>query len=1047
MSRKAVHALIILALAGVAAWYAHRATSPTNESKHVVTMEAGRMTLPPETDGGGNSIYLRNEFELTQTPSHAWVSVIGHDAMTLFVNGELVDKSFSFAWSPDNALVCDITPYLKRGRNCVGVAADQRTLGLRASIAVEGRFHFPDGRDEALPSEWRCTDHFQQKGGFWYSAGFDDSHWRAPVVGPTENLRGVTTLPPRAITTPMAAEWIAPGSSGQALESAEQGCGAVGTRFEVAGSPRSAWLRIMSSAPCSVAFNGAVVLSDSDDLAVAPPYPRRVRLVDVSRYAKPGENRVAVMLTSPSETPQVACELEVEDRDGTSYRVASDASWVSAQGAAPDWMHVSVSEAAVPCVADGGPIGARDTPIPRMVIEAEDTRSFSVSAPLAWIVLMAIIAAVATAFVAAVNWLTSRLDPGLRTPDASILLVPPIAAGLMGMLATYDRSVVGVEVYQLRWLLLCGVYLFVGVGVLLSLAELAQRRLPEQPRPGRPPAHWKRIAAGVALGLIVAGGWFLRHRDMMVEPLHHDEVGAYFFTASTAAKGYPGGQVHPEMPFGIAATSELVYYLNAPFAWMFDDPRLVVRTPAVLWAVATIVLLYYVALRLFGVGTALIAATLYAVCPYYIGMANFGRYFSQLQFFALLTCYLYYKTIEGSGPVNRRALWGAVFALIATFLSWEAAAFMGLGMVCAALVYRRGSLRYLFCEPHVYAGAAVFVLVAMIQNAHRITQQIPRLWYGTGISDVSIVPMWRYPYFNPMFYLQNSSWTSDSLLPMIGLAAGACLAINHPRRGAVRVFLIILLVTCIGMSALLPLQATRYVYHVSTLTLLLSAAALNEVVRVVVRATHGVGLGARRGFSSLLAYAAAAIVLVVASGATIQTPALSSYQIAAFRPGKFKFPHWDEPLRFVRKNYEQGDIVISLYPHLTDMTMRLADDYSLGEEWSSDYWLQSVMALQATLSDTTPKARDRRAGTLMLCDREGLEQVFEENDRVWYLTIRSAHNHTNREDVSEFVRQNMDVVYEDSRTTVFFRDSQNRTAEDRFDIDEEAEQAGAMLLR
>jgi hypothetical protein len=123
--------------------------------------------------------------------------------------------------------------------------------------------------------------------------------------------------------------------------------------------------------------------------------------------------------------------------------------------------------------------------------------------------------------------------------------------------------------------------------------------------------------------------FWLRWRDLTVEPIHHDEVTAYAFTMSIFEYGFPGGQVHPDIPFGYCATSELCYYFHAIAALFFEDPLLVLRVPALLFSMATLALVAYIAWKWFNGYAAFVAAVFYALSPHIIGMADFGRYLSQ----------------------------------------------------------------------------------------------------------------------------------------------------------------------------------------------------------------------------------------------------------------------------------------------------------------------------------------------------------------------------------------------------------------------------------
>src|SRR5262249_21620739 len=111
--------------------------------------------------------------------------------------------------------------------------------------------------------------------------------------------------------------------------------------------------------------------------------------------------------------------------------------------------------------------------------------------------------------------------------------------------------------------------------------------------------------------LLFAVAFWLRVREIAVEPIHHDEVTCYAFTQGVLKWGFPGGQVDPDIPFGWCATSELTFYPTAICSFFVDDPRLVLRIPAMLFSMGTMALLAYMGWRWFNWRVAFVAAALF----------------------------------------------------------------------------------------------------------------------------------------------------------------------------------------------------------------------------------------------------------------------------------------------------------------------------------------------------------------------------------------------------------------------------------------------------
>jgi hypothetical protein len=506
-------------------------------------------------------------------------------------------------------------------------------------------------------------------------------------------------------------------------------------------------------------------------------------------------------------------------------------------------------------------------------------------------------------------------------------------------------------------------------------------------------------------------------------------------------RGYPSVKIDDDVPVMYTATSELVYYINALGALIYDNDIYVTRFPQVCWSTLTIVLIYCVGRRLFNRLTGVVAATIYTFSPVVIAMSDFGRYFDQLQFFTLLTLYFFWMTIRGSGSLNNRALWLTVVSFLAMFLSWEGGALIVPGMILAALLQRRGQLRTLLLNRQVWLGMVLIGTVVLVQYSLRVFQQTSMLVYGTGISDLKLKPMWPYAIFNPWYYIWEAAWSLDSLIPMLGLLAALLLAINHRFKRPLRYLLLIHLTTCWLMAAILPLIAWRYVHHLIPLHILAASAAFVALGQGLVRAVRSqqLPLGwltCARAF----AYLTVASILVLGCGMTLRCCELEKGRILGYEDTLFKFPDLGGPTKFVRENMREGDIVICTHPHSATHLM-----FRVG--WSTDYWIESVLQLQALLGDTRDVLRDRRSGAKMLSSLEMVEDVFARNERIWYIMDPLAQTKTNNAAVSAYIRQNMEVVYEDVTSMVLFWGRQHFGAKRRFQDDQVLFQARSAYIQ
>jgi hypothetical protein len=515
----------------------------------------------------------------------------------------------------------------------------------------------------------------------------------------------------------------------------------------------------------------------------------------------------------------------------------------------------------------------------------------------------------------------------------------------------------------------------------------------------------------------------LRVQGVEGEPRQWDEVENYTATRAFLERGFPSLEVHPRMPRLLIHTSELQFVPMALTALVTDDDRYVVRFPMVCFGTLTIGLIYLVGRRTFGRPVGLVAATLYTLSPVCIGMSSFGRYFSQVQFFALLSTYLLWQGVRGSGPVNRRTVWWASVSFVAMFFSWEGAALMAPGMVLAVLLQRRGRLRTVFANSTVWKGIALTALALLAQYCHAQLVKTQFLWYGTSLSDLNLRPMWRYPGPEPWYYVLQSSWTQDALLPMLGLAGAGLLAVRHPLRRPVRFLLLTDVVTCLLMALTLPGLAWRYIHHLVPLTILLASVGLVTFARALVRSAGRPAPGYARGLVTLTVVG----VIAVASGLTVHLAELRRFRVEGYGLTVFKFPNFEGPARYVSDHLEEGDVVLATDPFHVNRLVQMNGHPG----WRTDFWLATTLRFPGTIDDERAVPRDRRDGTMMLHSVENLENICAQHRRVWVVVQPERHEVLSDHDVSIFLRQHMDVVYEDWGALVLFRGDRHRPAVQR----------------
>jgi hypothetical protein len=1017
---------------GHLAW--HALVGPTFVPEYQVGGEGPALTgLDPEH----RHLYLRRELYLSRRPRRAWLQVIGRDRLRVYVNGRFVGSQALPGFPV--AVVADPTPYLQVGRNVIAVSVEQCTLRQPPVVAVDGAYAFDDHEEHRIQvdSLWRCRATFERKAAWWFETHFDDRHWPyAPQT--TCALRATVGMPPRALTVAGTGRWITPQAS-------EDGSACVCREFHVAGRPRQAWLRLTSTGSYRVALNGILLDEQEDELGATVSAPPVQRSYDITAVAQRGRNVLALVLTdSTGRTPHVLADVEVEGGWGRRVLLGTDKDWLGRPGRPHNWLAAAPDGSSEwrPCLVEVGDLRVPPWQPRRQPVELVLPCAVVLQRAVGQLALIGLVAVLTfLACNAAVRRMVA--DVPYPTPFVFLALLPPTLAIAAALLATCDPRVLRQDVYQAIWVLLAV------ASVPLQWRLLAWLR-DRQPVSGLVPAGLRPAArpswiAALLLGLVVIG-FLMRLRDVGTEGLQWDEVENYHATLGFLERGFPNIKVHDDLPRMYIHTSELQFIPMALAALAFNDSAYVVRFPAVCWSTLTIVLIYLVGRRLCSVPVGLLAATIYTFAPVCVSMSNFGRYFSQLQFFTLLTVYCFWLTIRGTGPINRRALWLTAASFLGMFLTWEASALLAPALVLAALEQRRGRLRTMLGAPAVWAAMLVVGLVVMAQTSHVVLQHTQFLWYGVSLSDVKLIPMWRYPnpgVFQPWFYIWQASWNQDALLPLLGLAGALVVATGTTFRRPVRFLLIIHLATCLVMAFLLPNAQWRYIHHLVPLPILLTAAALVVGARALARWARTSGVPA-----AWHDYANGVVLLVVitltalGSGMTVELGELPWFRIQGHGQRVYKFPNLQGTAQYLRAHMQEGDVVLAnnLYQvnHLMGITGR--------PNRPLDFMPATGPFLPATLDDRRPLLLDRRDGVQMISTPEGMVDLFARHRRIWYVVQPGQHYILNTPDVSTFLRQHTDVVYEDWEALVLFRGDNHRPASLRVDNERALRDAQANFL-
>ncbi|HWP45758.1 MAG TPA: glycosyltransferase family 39 protein [Candidatus Limnocylindrales bacterium] len=141
--------------------------------------------------------YFRKNLYLPRKVNHAWIKVAAPDSYTLLVNGISVGKKTFHAINVSG--VYDITPYLRTGKNVIGVLVRLSVYPGTGRTLVEGAYVDDVNQETRFISDgtWKVKIVEERQGEgtiLWSSPSFDDGNWPfAKVLGPA-NIERVYPL-------------------------------------------------------------------------------------------------------------------------------------------------------------------------------------------------------------------------------------------------------------------------------------------------------------------------------------------------------------------------------------------------------------------------------------------------------------------------------------------------------------------------------------------------------------------------------------------------------------------------------------------------------------------------------------------------------------------------------------------------------------------------------------------------------------------------------------------------------------------------------------
>jgi hypothetical protein len=1000
-----VAALLLLA-AGGALWggflhYTHVEAVPR---EHRMEWSASWIS-PPDLPLVG---YYRKEIVLPSRVRNGWVAVSAPFSFSLFVNG--VPAGGTYYKSALATDVFDITRLLNPGTNVIALTNTARTYGEHSRIVVEGEVEDWSGRQVRIRTDgsWKALNHASRqlsKGNrpYWYDETFDDTEWpRALDHGPPAPGSHTTlSVPPWTFREPIPAVWSwHPDPS--LPEAFFRGT------VRLRGKPRGGWVRVAARSAYTLLVNDHVVTAREGGVAVEGPRFEPFDLVDVTPYLERGENVVALKVRSDFLPRGLALDGVLEDGGGTRRLDTASGGWQVSAVATRGWTRPGFrggeEEWVGAVAAQAEPTNTARTFL-REVRDADDPPRSFLRARTRGIVLLALLGAAAAVGLA---WLAARRMGGTEAlPALSLAVVAPALLLALAWLVGYDHRADPSVTYR-GWWVWGAALLYAG---LLASAVLGSAREEKAPPPRfRPLAFLRRHRWAVALLAVMLLAFGARLHNLGTEPFGADEIKMLEKSRGVLRALIPNVRISEEIGFRPALTSELVHYPMAVSILAFGDNEFGLRLPGVLFAIFTIPLLYRFGQMLHSRAAGLMAGAAFAFLPDVIRMSQLARYPSQLLFFTVLTVYLWWRCLS-QPTIRNRFLWAAMWAYLATYFSWEGSGFLLPCLFLGMLVMRPHDLGRTLRDAWLL-GMLFFVgLVVLLQLNLRYMITGDLFTYGTGTAELTLVPTWFHSNFLAFYYVENFFLVENHQILFVLALAGIPLLLGKgiSSRGG-RYLAAIVLMNVFMKTCFLQIRNWRYLFNQTGLLCLAGALALFGWAGLLRRLSEHAPrhrLAGARLHDVGLAFAVAVAMVGSTSYALKLYELPGTHGLPRTRLEDRYYPTIREAVNFVQDRMRPGDVILSPVPHLVN--------WYVGR---TDYFLQTVLQFQVMLSPQREIAMHRVSGTPAILTIDELVDVFENEQRLWYITSPLDAKLLTPE-TAEFLQENMEPVYENLASVVY----------------------------
>jgi hypothetical protein len=479
-------------------------------------------------------------------------------------------------------------------------------------------------------------------------------------------------------------------------------------------------------------------------------------------------------------------------------------------------------------------------------------------------------------------------------------------------------------------------------------------------------AFRKRDFYLLAILVLTLWGFVLRIYALGDQSLWNDEAASINAASGMLEHGLPllpSGEVYSRsiLNTGIIASSVA----------LFGSSEFAARLPSVLFGTLTIPLVFLFARKVGNEKIALIAAIITAFSVLEIGWSRQARMYQQLQFFYVLSLYLFYQF---SVTKSKRYLIATIVSTLCTVLSHE----FGFVLILIFPIYafllnmrKVLSKEFLLQKKVIVSILAIIALLALAEVEFGV--------FSSVLNSMGSVHLHYY-----LGYLITT-------IPVISLFAVVGAVIFFRRERQISLLLILsIIIPLYFLSFHLELWGYRYLYFLLPIVFILFSYGVVHFIDLLPE------LRPRRILSLLLP---ALLLGLTLSYGFVFMPHSHYYH---FDP-TIQQPDFKKAYSFVEENRNEGDIVIDAWPVVGVIYLNKTPDYWL-------QWDTSGMHIKV-LENGEP--REGYIGVPVIESLDKLKWVIGENERGWIVIDSYAWNSL-PEDTRDFITSNAHYYEEGS---------------------------------